>query len=225
MKKARDKVFIWISWLAKLVAGEIQCEFSCWFKSHFSFDKLPSDFNLVRWTVEHNQLIHKTRDELEKQGYEVAIEDQNSFKVIINGALVSAKPDIVAVKKGVPLSNENTVSVGDEKLVIDCKTGRPKNSDQVQVLLYMMYLPHDHQFLTSEELQKLPWEGRVVYKKTAVPIPSVMLTKSLKDIAKDTIGKLSGEPARKVPSERECRKCDISETDCPERLEDDGIQY
>lgn len=220
MKKARDKVFIWISWLAKLIAGEIQCEFSCWFKAHFSFDKLPSDFNLVRWTIEHNQLIHKTRDELELQGYIVAIEDQNSFKVTIEGALVSAKPDIVAVKK-----YDLAASISDEKLVIDCKTGRPKNSDQVQVLLYMMFLPHDHKLLTSEELQKLPWEGRVVYKKAAVPVPSVMLTKGLIAIAKDTIGKLSGEKARKVPSERECKKCDISETDCPERLEDDGIQY
>jgi len=219
MKKARNNVFIWISWLAKLIAGEIQCEYSCWFKAHFSFDKLPSDFNLVRWTIEHNQLIHKTRDELELQGYAVTIEDQNSFKVIINEALISAKPDIVAVKKGVLLKT------GDEKLVIDCKTGRPKNSDQVQVLLYMMYLPHDHQLLTNKELQDLPWEGRVVYKKNAVPVPSVMLTRSLRDIAKDTIIKLSGEKARKVPSERECRKCDISESDCPERLEDDGIQY
>lgn len=220
MKKARNKVFIWISWLAKLMAGEIQCEHSCWFKSHFSFDKLPSDFNLVRWTMDHNALVHKTRDELELQGYKVTIEDQNSFKVIVNEALVSAKPDIVAVRT-IPTRRELTV----EKLVIDCKTGRPKNSDQVQVLLYMMYLPHTHQSLTTEELQRLPWEGRVVYKKTAVPVPSVMLTKSLIAIAKDTIGKLSGACARKVPSERECRKCDISESDCPERLEDDGIQY
>jgi len=77
----------------------------------------------------------------------------------------------------------------------------------------------------TKELQRLPWEGRVVYKRAAVPVPSVMLTKSLKDIAKNTISKLSGKCARKVPSERECRKCDISESDCPERLEDDGIQY
>lgn len=220
MKKARDKVFIWISWLAKLVAGEIQCEYSCWFKSHFSFDKLPSDFNLVRWTIEHNQLIHKTRDELELQGYKVAIEDQNSFKVTIDGALVSAKPDIVAVKNGIPFKSDG------EKLVIDCKTGRSNNSHQVQVLLYMMFLPHDHQLLTNEHLRKLPWEGRVVYKKTVVPVPSVMVTKSLIAISKSIIGRLGRAcAARKVPSERECRKCDISESDCPERLEDDGIQY
>jgi len=212
MKKARDKTFIWISWLSKLLAGETQCLFSAWFRANYSFDKLPSNFNLAIWQMEHNQLVHKTRDKLELQGYIIYIEDQNAFKIETENYLISAKPDIVAVRDG-------------EKLVIDCKTGSSKNSDQIQVLLYMMYLPHDHQLLTTEELRKLPWEGRVVYKNNGTSVPSVMLTKSMIDIATKTIAKLSGECARKVPSERECRKCDISKTDCPERLESNGIQY
>ena len=214
MKEERGQTFVWISWLAKLLAGEIQCEFSCWFKAHFKFDKLPSDFNLVRWTMDHNALIHKTRDELERQGYKVYIEDQNAFKVELADACISAKPDIVAIKP-------------DEKLAIDCKTGRPKNSDQVQVMLYMKYLPTSHPLLTSEELRKLPWEGKVVYKKTSIPVPSVALTKSFVAYTEKSIAKLSDNiiKARKVPSENECRRCDIGEEDCPERLESDGRQY
>lgn len=215
MKEKRDKTFVWISWLAKLLAGEIQCEFSCWFKSHYKYAKLPSDFNLVRWTMEHNQLVHKTRDELEKQSYAVYIEDQNAFKIDIDGALISAKPDIIAITR-------------DEKLVVDCKTGRSKNSDQVQTMLYMMYLPSSH--FTSMDPNKtfaaLPWQGRVVYKNNSIPVPSIALTKSFTSIVDETITKLSIEnPARKVPSENECRRCDISEEDCPERLESDGRQY
>jgi len=200
MKQERDKSFVWISWLAKLLAGEIQCEFACWFKCHYKYDKIPNDFNLVRWTMDHNQLVHKTRDELEKQGYKVFIEDQNALKVDMHGTCVSAKPDIVAIKD-------------DEKLVVDCKTGRSKNSDHVQVMLYMM-------FLEGED-----WKGRIVYKTTSIPIPSVALNKSFTDLVENTVKKLgfnNSTLSRRVPSENECRRCDITKEDCPERLEDDG---
>lgn len=209
MKEARNKTFIWISWLAKLLAGEIQCEYQCWFQAHYKYDKLPSDFNLINWTMQHNRLVHKTRDELETQGYKVYIEDQNSLKMETDLVIISAKPDIKAFKE-------------DENLTIDCKTGRPKNSDQIQVMLYMLYIPKTQAIILPDDP---PWEGRIVYKKNSVPIPSVMMTKSFENMIDEAIVKLTASTARKVPSVNECRRCNISSENCPERMEDDGRQY
>lgn len=212
MKEARDKTFIWISWLAKLLAGEIQCEFSCWFKAHFKYDRIPNDFNLVVWNMQHNKLVHDTRDELEGQGYEVRIEDQNAIKVKIGKAIVSAKPDIAATR-----FRERDLEW--DNIIIDCKTGRSKHSDQIQVMLYMMYLP----ILNPNENGCRPWNGRVTYKgNRGIPIPSTAVNKSFVSMVEEAIAKLSTTtPARKVPSISECRKCDISIEDCPEKLKEE----
>lgn len=210
-KKLRDKPFVWPSWISKLVAGESQCEWQFWFKSHFMYDKKPSDFNLARWTVDHNQLLRSRREELEKLDFTVYIEDQNSFKLNMKDIVISGKADIVAISELVP-------TVGRMYIVEDCKTGNPKTSDHIQVVLYMLFLP-----ISIEKYKGVEFDGCIVYKAgvSNMEIPaSAAQDTELKRYIWDTIKRITGAVGcRKVPSQKECSWCDIPKEDCNMRVE------
>ena len=53
----RPNPFIWVSWLSKLMAGEKQCEWASWFRSHYIWEKVPSGLDLAKWTADHAQLL------------------------------------------------------------------------------------------------------------------------------------------------------------------------
>lgn len=216
MKEKRDKPYIWVTWLSKLISGESQCEWAAWFKAHFKSEKSSSsNFDLVKWTINHNKLLHKRRDELEQQSYKVQIEDQNSFRldvikdpqiVVKDSPLavftVSGKVDIVALKDG-------------KGQIEDCKTGRCKNSDQVQVMLYMIFLP-----MAIEKYKDIIFNGSVIYKDTKIPIYWEDIDDDLKEVVWNLVGRIGGDgPCRKVPSYNECKWCDISKEDCPQKME------
>jgi len=207
MAEKRDKPYIYITWLSKLIAGESQCEWASWFKAHFKSEKSSStQFNLVKWTINHNNLLHKRRDQLEKLGYVVMIEDQNSFRVSVSGTdiIVSGKADVVGFPKG----------IFDKGIIDDCKTGRAKNSDLVQVMLYLMFLP-----LAVEKYKDTIFDGQVIYRDSIVPVNWEDVDDDLKEVVWDLVKRVGGAaPCRKVPSYGECKWCDISKEDCPERL-------
>lgn len=225
MKQARPQVFIWPSWITKLVAGESQCEWAAWFKAHHTYDKRPNTFNLANWTIQHNQLLHQRREALERLKYKVLIEDQNSFKLDVEikreglpnlNFVISGKADIVAFGEEETLEN----GIIPISVVEDCKTGNPKTSDHVQVILYMLLLPN-----AISAYKDTTFNGCIVYR---LGIPNVDISpeeaqdENLKRIIWDTIKKVAGEEenCRKVPSCSECKKCDITKADCPERMVD-----
>jgi len=199
----RPNPFIWISWLSKLMAGEKQCQWACWFRSHYRWDKLPSGCDLARWTAEHAQLLRSRRAALEAQGFTVYTEEQNSFTLMgRTGIEVSGKPDLVALRD-------------QEAYVEDCKTGTPRHSDHFQVLVYMLSLPHVDGPCKGRKI-----EGRIVYGNAVVDVPASGIDTPLKELFRKTVSTIGGpEPAQKVPSWGECRFCDISRADCPERIE------
>ena len=199
----RSNPFIWVSWLSKLMAGEKQCEWACWFRSHYIWEKLPSGLDLAKWTADHTQLLRARKAELEAEGFTVYAEDQNSFTLKgTDGIEVSGKPDLVAIR-------------GEEAYVEDCKTGTPRHSDHFQVLVYMLALPYVEGHCKGRKL-----EGRLVYGNTIVDVPASKIDADLKELFRKTVLAIGGsEPAPKVPSWGECRYCDISKADCPERIE------
>jgi len=230
MKQKRDNIFIWPTWIAKLVAGEEQCEWKYWLKAHYLLDKKPSDFNLAKWTVEHNQLLRQRRDALERLGFKVSIEDQNAFKLVIRTGeywipenwksdklidtinqdiTISGKADIIAVN----LEEKESIY-----LIEDCKTGQPKTSDHIQVILYMMFIPK-----AIDKYKDMEFNGCIVYKLGLhnIDIPAeAAQDESLKRIIWDTIKRIAGNESecRKIPSYRECKNCDINCEDCNERI-------
>jgi hypothetical protein len=199
----RSNPFIWVSWLTKLMAGEKQCEWASWFRSHYVWEKVPSGLDLAKWTADHAQLLRARKTELEAEGFKVYAEDQNSFTLMgQTGIEVSGKPDIVAIR-------------GSEAYVEDCKTGTPRHSDHFQVLVYMLALPHVEGPWKGRKL-----DGRIIYGTVVVDVPASKIDPDLKELFRRTVLTIGGpEPARKAPSWGECRYCDISQADCPERID------
>lgn len=203
----RSSPYIWVTWLTKLMSGESQCQWSSWFRAHYKCDKLPSDFNMTQWQSEHNELLHQRVAELEAEGFTVYIEDENSFTLIGKDGItkLSGKPDILAIR-------------GDEAVVEDCKTGQTKKSDQMQVLIYMLVLAMVNQHCRGKKLS-----GRLIYKfAEPVDLLPEYVNSDFINLFRSTVATASGlNPARKVPSYRECQFCDIAATYCPEKVEEE----
>lgn len=199
----RSNPFIWVSWLSKLMAGEKQCEWASWFRSHYVWEKVPSGLDLAKWTADHAQLLRARKAALEAEGFTVYAEDQNSFTLVGQAGIeVSGKPDLVAIR-------------GSEAYVEDCKTGTPRHSDHFQVMVYMLALPHAAGPWKGRKL-----DGRIIYGGTVVDVPASKIDADLKELFRKTVLTIGGpEPARKAPSWGECRYCDISHADCPERID------
>ncbi len=124
---ARSSPYTYATWLSKVMAGERQCLYMGWFKSHFKVQG-KRDVNLDAWTAEHTLMVHDTAAEFRAKDFTVYLEEQNALRVRgQGGAVLVGKPDIVAVK-------------GDTAVVVECKSGQPRTSDSLQVRLYMYLL-------------------------------------------------------------------------------------
>ena len=210
MTVPRNTAFTWVTWIAKLMVGESACTWACWFRSHFEGNvPVDSDFDSAGWNVKHTRLLRELADRLFAEGCEVLIEHQNSFRVpsSVTGSVIAGKPDIIA------LDSEGRATI------YDVKTGRRRDSHDAQVKLYMYLLPR----VRGSRWYGTAFDGCLVYgdgSEKHIPASAV---------DDDFIGALmslmrtivSDEPARRVPSAQECRFCEISSTDCPERVEDE----
>jgi len=201
--KPREAPYIWVTSLAKAMSGEASCLWAPWFKAHHQdTEKVPSDFNTAKWMLEHTSLLTDTRESMDVDGAAVTVEGQNHFHYERNGTILAGKADIVVRK-------------GSEALVIDCKTGQERASHQVQVLIYMHVLPK-----CIPELAGYTMSGRLVYPHHQVPIPASSVSEKFLASFERFMDILSStKPAHKAPSFYECRFCDITKSDCPQRVE------
>ena len=201
MTVPRGSSYIWVTWITGLLAADKQCEWSAWFRAHFSgFEKMPTDFNLAAWKAAHGEMVRARAAALKAEGYTVFVEDQNKFTLKGQAATLGGVPDLVAAR-------------GGEGLVIDCKSGKQRGSDSFQVLTYMRVLP-----LTHPACRGVPLAGEIQYRDASVRIAPSQLTDELKRLIRGTIERVGGDaPAVKVPSLSECRFCEITAADCPER--------
>jgi len=203
MAVRRDDPYIWVTWLTKLLAGESQCEWSAWYRAHHKdYDKLPVEFDVARWTVEHNELVNVRREQLLDEGYDVYVEEDNAFKRRgRTGIVVSGKPDILAIRDG-------------RGVIEDCKTGRPRTSDQLQVLVYLLLLP-----VKNPRTANISLSGRVVYKTGSVEVPASALDDGFRERFVELVHRIGGDkPLQKAPAWSECRWCDIGPDDCLPRV-------
>lgn len=117
-----------------------------------------------------------------------------------NGAVLSGTPDLVVVS-------------GMEGTVYDAKTGQPSLADAVQVMVYMWALP-----LALPDFRGVTFAGTIVYPAQRSHIPASAIDDKFKQSLKSLIRRLAAtQPAAKVASRQECRFCDLTEADCPER--------
>ena len=117
--------------------------------------------------------------------------------------MLAGKPDLVARK-------------GDELVVIDAKTAMPRPAHAIQVMVYMYALPR-----AQERYRGLTITGQVAYPDHVVDIPAEAVDEAfVSNVIQLTTRLASETPARRVTSSGECRVCEITPADCPERADD-----
>ena len=204
MPRAREHPYIWATWLAKLLAGQDHCQWAGWFRAHHQdWAKPPSDFDSAQWMLDHTALLNRERERLEDLGHTVHVENQNSFRLRGRYATLAGKPDLIAVKNA-------------DAVIIDAKTGRTSPHHAVQVMIYQYAIP-----LALSQYQGIEFSGQLAYPDSNVSIPALETDSEFVRNLGALIRRLANDaPARKVPSFGECRFCDITSTDCPERVEE-----
>ena len=129
------------------------------------------------------------------------VENQNSFQLQGETAIVPGKPDLV-------------VMTGDDALIIDVKTGREQPSHRVQVMIYKFAIPR-----ALPQYEDVSIAGEVAYPARTVRVPMGALPNQFIEQLGSLIRRLGSDtPAQRVPSPQECRFCDISKADCPARI-------
>ena len=105
---------------------------------------------------------------------------------------------------------------GQDAVIIDAKTGRSSPHHAAQVLTYMYAVPR-----ALDRYREMEFRGHVIYPDGNVQIPVSGMDRRFIDRLGTLIRRLADEtPARRVPSAQECRFCDITADDCPERVEE-----
>lgn len=201
--------YIWVTWLPRLLAGENSCEWASWFRSQHesrSWEKVRDTFAQVEWQMRHTAGIIECRRQWEQQGYQVFTENQNAFMLQGRSATLGGKPDLVARKES-------------SGVIVDVKSGKPSPSHTIQVLLYMYAVPR------AVSLHRgVTFDGLVAYPDGQVDIPASALDAEFVQLMARLITRLgAATPPRRVPSGAECRYCNITSQDCPERLADERI--
>ncbi len=161
------------------------------------------DFNQAQWLLDHTALLNGRRANWEVGGYDVDAEAQNSFALRGRSATLSGKPDLIAHRE-------------NEAVIVDAKTGHNSPSHVVQVMIYLYAVPR-----ALERYRDAKLRGQVTYRDHTVRIPADAVDDQFVQNLGALIRRLSaGEPARRVPSQQECRFCDISAADCPVRVDE-----
>ena len=190
-EEPRPRKYVFPTWITKLLAGEAKCWYSAWYKSHFKYQKKADDTERAAFFAEYNEkhdtIVRHRALAMKLAGWVVKTEDP--FRVAGKAGDISGRIDIVGMK-------------GDEALVVEVKSGRPRQSDRWQALLYMMLLPLD--WLKGFKTVR----GEVEYRDGTVPVST--MTAGDKEKIGAALRLVTGDEAPvAVPSEGDCRYCDI----------------
>lgn len=198
MANLRKQPFIYVTWLKNYLIGEDLCRWSIWHRIYHHYDEAKSNFDSVRYTIAHTAMREQVQQSYAKNGYEVIPE----FQVNIYGQVAQLKGriDLIAIRE-------------DKNLIIEVKTGKPRPSDKIQLMLYIWALPK-----TQSRFRGASFDGLLIYDSHEIEISALevdeVFVKHFKQFTKDI---LSSEPDRKYPSPRECAWCRIA--NCDERDE------
>ena len=208
MAHAWRNPYLHATWIPRYLTGDNLCLWACWFKANYQgYDRMPSDFDVARWTMEHTDALNKLIADLDEQDCKLFIEHQNGFRVRSSrtGAVIGGRADLIAVHPD------------GRAVVYDVKTGQESASHIVQVQIYMYLLPRSE--LVEWQGRKL--EGALVYKDGhQVDIPADSIDDAFVARLADFMQKMTSPlPPRRVPSKPECGFCELTKADCTERIE------
>lgn len=196
----RGKPYLWVTWLAAALMGDITCQLRVWVAAHRKGYKTTDGSGSLRdWKVKHTALIEEivTHIAMERPEARVTLEDENSLTVWGEVATLAGKPDIIEREPG-------------RVHIFDAKTGSPADKDKAQMFLYRwmtrMLNPGMQADLTLVYGQ---WPGTPVQFEDEVG-----LRQSASKIIRFYAG--SNPPAAR-PNAKECKDCAIAS--CPYRAE------
>ena len=200
----RDFPYIWATWLPRLLTGERSCEWAIWFKAHHQgWNRKPSDFNQADWLAQHTALLNEQRDQWTHSGYDVRLENQNAFRLRGQSAILAGKPDLLVLNN-------------DRILIVDVKGGQEQPWHRYQVMIYMYALPK-----AMPEYRDAKFSGEIVYNDHTHRVPQGGIDQGFIRNLGSLIRRIAApEPSVRVPSAQECRFCDITAADCPDRMDD-----
>ena len=203
MTVPRENPYIWTTWLPRLLTGENSCEWAVWFKAHHQgWTRQPSQFDQTQWLLDHTDLLNEQKAQWEANGHEARVERQNSFQLRGRTATLAGQPDLI-------------VDRGNDALIIDVKSGQEQPWHTVQLMIYQYALPK-----ASDHYSYAKLAGEVVYPNRTARVPRGALPDQFINNLGTRIRRIAAAtPPKRVPSPRECRFCDISAADCPERIE------
>ena len=100
--------------------------------------------------------------------------------------------------------------------IIDVKTGREQPWHRVQVMIYQYALP-----LAIPRYRNVRIGGELIYPTHTVRTPRGALPGQFIEDLGSLIRRLAADAQpQRTPSFAECRFCDITDADCPERVEE-----
>ncbi len=198
----RQNLYATVTGLAQLLANEKDCPHALWKTTHHQFKKQPSTFD----PSEHDEKLIERALQLHNEDFTVYVENQNSFKYQGHtfDICVAGRPDIIAIKD-------------DWAVVEDIKTGKPKDSHQMQILLYMSMLPFapDTQHLFKGHIP----HGRLVYSDHILDIPKWSVNQQFRQRLQQLISMLcNSQPPNPKPSDWECRYCKVPSAYCSAKI-------
>jgi len=215
----RRKPYIWVTWIVGILAADDNCRFAPWFKSHNKYRKVQKDDGPLKvWKANHGDMVTKRAAQLRADGYTVYLEDQNKFTLQgKTGIELGGCPDIVAIKyEPVSESVPPLDATIEDAVIVDCKSGKRRDKDFWQVVIYQMVVPHTHPIGKG-----LMFRGEVQYTDGILKIGDEEAQEQFDRVAKQIQESGGTEPQPATPSRRECGFCDITKADCPKRIEQD----
>ena len=198
-----------VSDVAWLMADEGACPHSVWFISRHgrSGRVMENGSGYIDGNPGRTSLVRETAARLEELGDDVFLAIRNGFEATgsWSGARITGRPDIIARH------------VDGRVTVYDFRPGDPSAADEMQVRLAMYLLPRSNHGLWRGTRP----DGCVVYTDgterhfRADEIDEEFVEK----VAVVMRQIVSDEPARYMPSARECGRCVLTADDCSERIE------
>jgi len=149
-------------------------------------------------------MLNELREERLAVGEKAMIEDANRFSFEVKSDLtLDGKPDLIAVSQ-------------DEATVYECKSNEQKDSHQIQLMVYLYCLPR-----CLKQYQDIKLKGCLIYyPNKKIEIPLSIIDDKFIDHFNYWLKILGADnPPIKAPSKNECRYCNITKRDCPDRLD------
>lgn len=187
----RKKPYCYVSWITKYLSGESRCAYAPWYKTQHKFEKRPDDFpDREKWIAKHDAITNRREKELLALDYTIRKEDAAEFVLQGTRTDLAGKPDLVAIKAGTAI-------------VVDAKSGKPKQADHWQVLIYMLALPLT--WLKGVQIAGEVERNEVLEREKVRPLGEVERNAIIA-----AVRMAGGEnPPEATPGPSECRFCDI----------------